>query len=137
MKTYHSVTAQHKTVRLTRDMVLEDSSYKYHCIGYLSAQLCFTFMEVFDIDESEEENHPYSFICRFLKGSIPTWRMDDVPAFAGFSERLQALITLRRFLRAVRNDNSERDHAGHSRKVESCVIANLRTGKSMVVVRLD
>ncbi len=128
MKTFSSIAPKSRTIYLTRADVLEDSSYRYCDIGWLSAQLCFGFMDVMDIEE-DFSSSPYSYICRFLKGSIPTWRLDECSDLRFGTEANSHLVRFRKFLRAVRNDE-----AGDN-PVSSFIVVNLKTGNSLVVVR--
>lgn len=134
MKYLSSVVVPYATVAFTRSELLEDSRISYSDIGWLSAKLVFTFMVTYDIEESEAEGLPYSYICRYLKGSIPTWRLEDLPCCSGNSEICRALQDFRRFLRIIRNNGATGDI---DKRPRSYVIANLKTGKSAVFVLVE
>lgn len=129
MNTFSSIAPKSRTIYLTRKDVLEDSSYRYSDVGWLSANLCFGFMHVMGIEE--DSSFPYSYICRFLKGSIPVWRLDECPALRYGTEAMHHLVRFRKFLRAVRND------AAGDNPVASFVVVNMKTGDSLVVVRSE
>lgn len=133
MKTFSSIIPKHDCVMFTKSELLEDSSFRYHDIGWLSANLCFKFMEVMEIDEDGEM--PYSFLCRFLKGSIPAWRLSGCPWFRSDSEAYIQAVKLRKFLRMVRNfDASLLTSYDIVAGVNAYTLVNARTGRSLAYI---
>lgn len=133
MKTFSSFIPMHDCVVFTKSQLLEDSSFKYSDIGWLSANLCFKFMNVMGIEE-EGESSPYSHLCRFLKGSIPTWRLTDCPQFRTDTEAFRHAVKLRKFLRMIRNFEPTLKSDDITIGTQLYMLVNSKTGRSLAYI---
>jgi len=135
MKTFSSVIPKFSCISFTKSQLLEDSSYKYYDIGWLSAQMCFKFMEVMEIEE-ESESSPYSYLCRFLKGSIPAWRLSECPQFRMDTEAYGHAVKLRKFLRMIRNFEPAFETDDISIGTQTYVLVNSKNGRSLAYIHM-
>jgi len=126
MKTFSSIVAG-SVYQFTTDDIKEDSKFPYYDIGWLSANFCFPFMDILGLDTKDDAD-AYTFVyedlCRFLKGTIPAWRLSTNGSFSVDSEAYRHALTLRRFIRAAR--------AERLKPSSVFVLCSLMTGKSCV-----